>query len=181
MRVAQIDGPARREGEQVAAGIRARERAKVSFVVKRKAVDDGESAAVERVSGHEAFGKVIQTCSVYHHAWFSDRVDERSSRRVAHDVSFGAFRAVHEGLPDAAVHDQFSAFCYLAKLVLRVAVDAYFESVHTGAEIVADIAVAVYANPSGVRPQPDSVEPLSGGVEDNEFTPAKPEGVDNNF
>ncbi len=69
-------------------------------------VQDDEAPAIEGVARHERFRQVVQAGAVDDHAWFPDGIDQRPAGGIAFDEGLPALGAVHEGLPDIAVHHQ---------------------------------------------------------------------------
>ncbi len=73
------------------------------IIIETDAVEDNKAAAFERITGHERFGKIVQSGAIDDDPRLAHGIDQRPSRRVSHDIGRAAFGAVHECLADIAI------------------------------------------------------------------------------
>src|SRR5262249_55421075 len=144
----------------------------LSLFIASNSIEDHKTAALQRIARHKRFAQVIQARSVNDNARTANGVDERTSRRIAHDKGFAAFGAVEEGLADIAVNNQFSAVENLAKLVLSVAVYINFSAIQTRGEIIARRAVDVQTKSVGFFVQTARKKTMALAAMDNDVAPA---------
>ncbi len=160
VRIPQVDGATRGQGEEVRPRVRAFPGERSCRSIEFEAVQHDEAAAVEGIAGHEGFGQVIEAGAVDHHPGPPDGVDQRPAGRIAQDVDLAPLGAVHEGLADVAVDDQLAALHDLPQLVLGVAVDMDLETVDARGQVVARAVVNIDAHTVGIVQQAAAGEAL---------------------
>ena len=160
MRIPHEQRAAGREGEKVRPGIRRRLLADRAAVIELDPVEHHESSARVRIARHERLREVIEAGPVDHHARPPHGIDQRAPGRVPHDIHLAAFRAVHEGLPDIAEHDETAPLHDLAQLVLAAVVYAELHAVHAGRDVVARASEKVQPHIACRGSEPAPREPL---------------------
>src|SRR4030042_1892524 len=100
-------------------------------MVKGKAVENNEAAAMMWISGHKGLCEKIKGRAVNNGPWFSHGVDKGTSCCVPQHIHLTAFCSIHEGLAHIRIDDKLARLHDLADLILRIAVAIELKTVYT--------------------------------------------------
>jgi len=87
--------------------------------------------------------QIIETGAVDDHPGMAHCINQWTTGGIAQYIDFSALGAIHERLTHITIYDQFAALHNLAKLILGIPVNIYFQPIDTRSQVISGTVINI--------------------------------------